>query len=317
MFASLRESSIAALTALLLAPGVHAALPVPERVTFPSLDIDAAGKPVEISALFFRPPQVAPGVAVPLVVAAHGCGGMFSANAKRRNELSERFATWTAQLLDDGYAVLWPDSFNSRGRRSVCLGKRGEPTIAPVTRRLDVLGAQAFAAVQPAIDRGRIALVGWSHGGSTTLAAVNGKDPRIAVFRSVPGAPPPFRAAVAFYPGCVVSLRRGANWQPDMPTEIHVGELDDWTPAAACVQLGDAARARGAPMTVTVYPGAHHGFDSPSGNVRLWKDVTTGVRPGEGVHVGADPAARAAANVAVRDFLRARLAPSAARGAVQ
>ncbi len=195
-----------------------------------------------ISALFFRPPRAAPGAAVPLVVAAHGCGGMFSANEKRRNELSERFATWTAQLLDDGYAVLWPDSFNSRGRRSVCLIKRGEPTIAPVTRRLDVLGAQAFAAALGGIDRERIALVGWSHGGSATLAAVNGKDPRIAAFRSAPGAPPPFRAAVAFYPGCVVSLRQGANWQPDMPTEIHVGELDDWTPAAACVQLGDAAR---------------------------------------------------------------------------
>ena len=285
----------------------HAALPLPEHVTFPSLDRDATGNAVAISALYFRPPQATPGASVPLIVAAHGCGGMFSASASRRNELSERFASWTEQLLSDGYAVLWPDSFNSRGRRSVCLVKRGEPSISPVTRRLDVLGALAFAAAQPGVDRERIALVGWSHGGSTTLAAINGRDPEVAAFLSAPGAPPNFRAAVAFYPGCVVSLRKGANWLPAMPIEIHVGELDDWTPPAACVQLGDAARSRGANMTVTVYPGAYHGFDAPSGRVVVWKEVTTGAHPDQGVHVGPDPAARAAANDAVRGFLRGGL----------
>src|SRR6185369_15209906 len=99
------------------------------------------------------------------------------------------------------YAVLWPDSFNPRGRRSVCLVKRGEPTIAPMTRRLDMLGALAFAASQPGVDRANIALLGWSHGGSTTLAAINGKDAQIEQFFTAADAPPRWRAAVAFYPG--------------------------------------------------------------------------------------------------------------------
>jgi dienelactone hydrolase len=290
----------------------NAALPPPEHTSFPSLDRDAAGAPIAISALYFRPPQIASGANVPLIVAAHGCSGMFSARADRRDELSERFAAWTGQLLADGYAVLWPDSFNSRGRRSVCLVKRGEPSIAPVTRRLDILGALAYAAALPGIDRARIALVGWSHGGSTTLAAINERDPRIVEYYAAPGAPSPFRVAVAFYPGCVVSLRQGDKWQPGMPTAIHVGELDDWTPPAACVQLGDAARARGAAMTVTVYPGAYHGFDAPSGKVTVWKEVTTGAHPDKGVTLGPNPAARAAANEAVRALLRERLlAPGA------
>ena len=37
----------------------NAALPTPEHVTFPSLDRDAAGAPVTISALYFRPREAA------------------------------------------------------------------------------------------------------------------------------------------------------------------------------------------------------------------------------------------------------------------
>ena len=309
----LASGAALACAALALAAGAHAALPAPERVSFPSLDRDAAGDPVAIPALYFRPPQTAPGAAVPLVVAAHGCGGLFSANAQRRDQLTARFAAWTEQLLADGYAVLWPDSFNARGRRSVCLVGRGEPTISPATRRLDLAGALAYAAAAPGVDRSRIALVGWSHGGSAALAAANGRDAQLAAFLAAPGAPPPFRAAVAFYPGCGVAQRQGANWLPAIPLALHVAELDDWTPPAACVQLGGSARARGAAMTVTVHAGAYHGFDAPGGKVTLWPEVTTGAHPDRGVHVGPDPAARAAATDAVRAFLREQLAAPAPR----
>ncbi|MFO1312542.1 MAG: dienelactone hydrolase family protein [Burkholderiales bacterium] len=291
---------IAASIAALAATGA-AALPPPERVTFPSLDQDT---PIE--ALLFRPPDASPGKPVPLVIAAHGCGGMYSDRPDRRDQLSERSIAWTGMFLADGYAVLWPDSFNSRGRRSVCLVKRGEPSITPVTRRLDILGALAFAQAQPGIDRKRIALVGWSHGGSTTLAAVNGRDARIARFLAAAPAPSPFVAAVAFYPGCVVSLRKGGDWMPSVPLRIDTGELDDWTPSTKCVELGEDARKRGADMKVTVYPGAYHGFDAPRGKVTVWKEVTTGANPDMGVTLGPDPAAREAATRDVRAFLRER-----------
>jgi dienelactone hydrolase len=284
-----------------------AALPAPEHVSFASLDRDANGGQVTITALYFRPTSVATGQPAPLVIAAHGCGGMWSARADRRDQLSERGIAWTEELLADGYAVLWPDSFNPRGRRSVCTIKRGDPTIAPMTRRLDMLGALEFAAAQPGVDRNRIALVGWSHGGSTTLATVNGKDARVAEFFAAPGAPLPLRAAVAFYPGCVVSVRQGANWLPSIPLQIHAAALDDWTPSAACVQLGEAANARGAAMKVVVYPDAHHGFDAPSGKVTVLKNVTTGANPDKGVTVGPNPEARTAADTAVRAFLREQL----------
>ncbi len=279
-----------------------AALPPAERVTFPSLDKDT---PIE--ALYFRPADAPAGKPIPLVIAAHGCGGMYSDRPDRRDQLSQRSIAWTETFLADGYAVLWPDSFNSRGRRSVCLVKRGEPSITPVTRRLDILGALAFAQGQPGIDRKRIALVGWSHGGSTTLASVNGKDPRIAQFFAAATPPAPFVGAVAFYPGCVVSLRKGAEWMPSVPLRIDTGELDDWTPSSKCVELGDDARKRGAEIKVTVYPGAYHGFDAPRGKITVWKEVTNGANPDKGVTLGPDPAAREAATREVRAFLKDRL----------
>ena len=41
------------------------------------------------------------------------------------------------------------------------------------------------------------------------------------------------------------------------------------------------------PHRLEGYAGAFHGFDSPL-PVRVRKDVSNGVRPGQGVHVGGD-----------------------------
>jgi dienelactone hydrolase len=60
---------------------------------------------------------------------------------------------------------------------------------------------------------------------------------------------------------------------------------------------------------VATYAGASHAFDAPGDKVVLRTDVPNGVHPGEGVHAGADPAARTLANERVRAFLRERMEP--------
>jgi len=293
--------------ALAVPLSVTAALPAPESVTFPSLDIDANGKPITVPALLFRP-AAAQG-RVPLIIALHGCGGMYSAAPGRESELALRSIEWTERLLADGYAVLWPDSFTPRGAREICTMKESRRPIRVSNRRLDELGALVFAASQPGIDRDRIALVGWSNGGSTTLATINRNDPKVLSLLARPDAPPFFRTAVAFYPGCQPVLAAGAGWHITMPTAIHIGASDDWTPAGPCEDLGVAASLRDEPLTVTVYPDSHHGFDGPGSKLTVLKNIPGGIHPGQGVTVGPNPATRAEVIPAVRSFLREQLAP--------
>ena len=135
-------------------------------------------------------------------------------------------------------------------------------------------------------------LLGWSHGGSTVLAATNLRQPEV---RSAPVKP---ALAAAFYPGCAAELRRG--YRAAAPLLLQVGEEDDWTPPEPCQQL--ATQASGAPVTFHSYPGAVHGFDGTA-PVTLRRDVPNGVRPGQGVRVGGQPAARELSRERLRSFL--------------
>jgi dienelactone hydrolase len=298
-----RLRGIAASAALVLATGVMA-MPATERVRFDSLDRDD-GKPVAIDALLLRPPSRGANAGTPVVIALHGCNGMYSSSPGRESQLDARGTAYAEKLVGEGYAVLFVDSFGSRGVRQVCTIRTNERTIAPPRRRLDVLGALQWLGTQRWVARDAIALVGWSHGGSTTLATISAENRDVAAFRKRADAPF-VRAAFAFYPGCNAALR-DERWRPAVTTRIVIGAADDWTPAPACEALGARGREQRWPLEVTVYPGAHHGFDAPRGKVVHRTDVPNGARPGEGVHVGPDPAAREDAQRRLLAFLRASL----------
>lgn len=290
------------------APALAASARVPQAVTFASFDRDAAGRNVALKGFLLLPRTPPPPAGYPAVIALHGCGGLHSARKGHEQELSERLALRAEVFLADGFAVLFPDSFGARDVREVCTIRVGARTVTSMRRRLDALGALAYLAQRKDIAARRIAVVGWSHGASAALYAINVRDSEVAALAASPGVPM-FRAAVAFYPGCNGALKAGERFQPGVPTRIHVGELDDWTPAAPCVELGREMAARGADFDVTVYPGSYHAFDAPTGKVMRRLDVPNGVHPGQGVTVGPNPGARATANVRVRAFLRDRLAP--------
>ena len=284
-----------------------------ERVSFDSLDIDPeTGQPVVISALYFRPAANAVDASgkTPAVVALHGCGGMYSTAPSRRDRLTERHQAMADLLVGEGYAVLFPDSFNPRGRREICSLKRGDPTITQDNRRLDVLAALEFLRIRPEIDGSRVALFGWSHGGSAVLATMNRRHPAVAQFLAAEAPAAMFyRTAIAFYPGCYESVVTRFGYAPASPVSIFIGESDDWTPASRCVALGVRMAAFNEPLQVRTYPDTYHGFDTPNMSKPLHLDVTTGVHPGQGVTLAPNPAAREDALMRVKAQLREALAP--------
>lgn len=298
-----------AIGAIALTLAAHADARMFARVTLPSLDRDDAGAPLTLDAILLLPDGPMPAGGFPAIVALHGCSGMYSSLKGREDRLSERLMARADMLLGEGYALVFPDSFSARGFREICTIRLGEHSISVAKRKLDALGALAFLAARHDIAHDRVALVGWSHGGSATLATINARDSDVVAFRDRPGAPSFFRAAVAFYPGCRAPLAAGPRWEPAVPARILIGELDDWTPAKPCVDLGAAmtAAARSEPLKVTVFPGAHHGFDAPGSTVAHRTDVPNGVNPGHGVHVGANPEMREKANAKLRSFLDEQL----------
>ena len=268
-----------------------------DRVTFPSLDADlAGGRATTISAYLYRPPGAGP---FPAVVGLHGCGGLLE-RGRMRGFVHESAADWARRLSAVGYVVLLPDSFNPRGVKEICSVKDRESVSR--ARPRDAYGALAWLQAQSFVVPDRIAVLGWSHGGGTVMRSVEAKS------EARPAALPHggFRAAVAFYPACPnLKTKAGRAWRTEVPLLVLIGEADDWTSPAACPGFAEAAAKRGEDVTLQLYPGAYHAFDSPNPGVRVHTGLATA--PGGTAHVGQNPAARADAIVRVPAFLRQHL----------
>ncbi len=265
------------------------AAPAQERVDVPSLE-RRGGAAVMLSADWFTAQG---GGARPAIVMLHGCGGAYDA----RGRLSARMREYAAMFKAEGWHALVLDSLTPRGERELCTQKIGTRRVTQAERRLDALGALQWLAARGDVDAKRLALVGWSNGGSTVLAATNRRQRDVAAAGVSP------RAAVAFYPGCDAELARGH--EATAPLLLLVGQSDDWTPAAPCVTLAERG---GAAVRGVVYPGAFHGFDGAA-PLRVRRDVSGGVNPGQGVTVGGNAAAREASQREMLAHLRAQFAP--------
>lgn len=303
-----RAQGALALSLALFASGLTAfAAARVERVSFASLDLDRDGQQQKIDAVLYRPAE--PSRRLPAVVALHGCAGLYRALRNRRDELALRHARMGEMLAAEGFAVLFPDSFRSRGFDELCSQPIAGRTVTVAHRRLDVLGALAFLQARDDIFADRIGLLGWSHGGSTLLEVMNAAAESVRRFREMPGAPPFFRRAVAFYPGCVAARRARPPFAPAAELLLLVGAKDDWTAPGPCVALVDALRARGEAASVVVYPDSFHGFDGPGAPKPVHLDHPNGVRPGQGVTVAVNPVAREDAHRRVKAFLHALAGP--------
>lgn len=259
-------------------------------LTFPSGNGDT------LQAMYAPPPNGGP---APAVIIMHGCGGLFTKSGK----IKSRERAWLALFQAEGWAVLLPDSFGSRGARGSQCKVKNRVANEDDLRPLDALGALSFLSTRPEIDPARIVIAGWSNGAMTTLYAIRDGSPAAPA----PGAD--FVAALMFYPGCSVIHKAFPAYRSRIPALIQHGAADDWTRAAPCSDLVDAANRRGgALMEMDSYEGAYHGFDHPTSRVHEVETRSsvseTGLRT---VHVGGAPNVRDKAIARSIGWLRGQL----------
>jgi dienelactone hydrolase len=215
-----------------------------EKHSIPSLD----GKQ-PLDGYWFA--ALAPGPR-PAVISLHGCGGLLDA----KGGLSRNRYRVAEYLNVEGMHMLALDSFTTRGIKSICETATRLRTFDHEERRADVYAAIRWLSQRPDVDRGRIAVVGYSNGGTTVLSVVDRTDELV---RAQPLHP---RAAVAFYPGCI-RFNEMWNYEIVAPLLLMIGALDDWTAPVHCQRLqGKVRRAqKDALFEYLEFPGAHHGFD--------------------------------------------------------
>lgn len=182
----------------------------------------------------------------PAVVLLHGCAGLNQAHSHMAD-----------QLVKQGYVSLIVDSFGSRGFFNICENPR---KLDPLNRAMDAYGALIHLQELPFVDSARIALIGWSHGGSSALSAVDRSNDYFFPDESNSR----FKAAVTYYPGCNVAFR--PNFFADVL--LLIGDRDDWSLPNYCEMMIKYLPPESRPVDFVLYPGATHAFDNnlPSRN---------------------------------------------------
>jgi len=201
-------------------------------------DLDSQ-KEQEVFGILTLPDQIELNQKVPLIIGVAGS-----------KDWADHHLEYIDMYQKMGIATFELHSFQSREISST-VGSQVEVTTAMMI--LDSYRAFETLSKLSEIDKDKVAITGWSLGGGVTLfsAWLPLKD---AINKELK-----FAAHLSYYPPCIV--------EPDIlnftdsPIHLLVGDLDDWVPADACIDLSSKMRANGVDIDITVYENSHHSFD--------------------------------------------------------
>ena len=253
--------------------------------------------PGTLKAVLFIPASAGP---VPAVVVAHGSGGLWSSTDTTNTKMASQFKGWVDSFRVHKIAALFVDSYTARGVRTFHNMAPPENLFlaAEFVRPRDEYAGLEYLRTQTRIIANKIALLGFSHGGTTVLSTMVDAQ---AVAKTTPwsvindnitytdGVLPPaerpvsggFVAAVAYYPGAAMFSYYGkpgtpsnGKYIPYAPIMIHAAATDPLYTATYTnydnntqISAYDALILKSnksilsAPMTKLAYTGAAHSFD--------------------------------------------------------
>ena len=201
-----------------------------------------SGEPVTLAGELRLPPGAGTG-RFPAVVLLHGSSGA-----------SAREDAWARTLNDMSVATFLVDSFSGRG---IVNTVDDQGRLGRLAMIIDAYRALELLARHPRIDPARIAVMGFSRGGQAALYSSLRRFERMHM--TTPGLE--FAAHVVFYSPC--NTRYIADDDVvDRPIRIFQGDADDFVAVAPCQAYIERLRRARADVELTVYPGAHHIFDS-------------------------------------------------------
>jgi dienelactone hydrolase len=254
---------LAAITAAITG-NAYAAPPsgaLPDRVTFASAD----GHTTLVGYVF--KPEAPHSPRTPAVVMMHGRAGAYSSSAKGRYDattLSKRHRQWGHIWAQQGYLAILVDGFGPRGYPHgfprFSYDTRPDELNEVTVRPLDAYGALAYLRTRDDVVGDRVALQGWSNGGSAALATLSRTAPGI----NSPTPASGFRAGLVFYPACGLKGQFDDGILPYAPVRVFQGSADEEVSPQRCAELVARSRAIGGDVQFRLYPDATHDFDDPA-----------------------------------------------------
>jgi len=219
---------------------------VPQQVTF----VNDQG--FTLMAWLFKPSGQGP---FPAVVMLHGCSGVYSYGNPAKG-IAVLYREWGDRLVKAGYVALLVDSFTPRKAPNQC--GNGSVGVSEVNDRPhDAYAGLRYLRSISYVSANRIGLMGWSHGGSATMATMD--ETYFDAFSS-------FKAAVEFYPGCGMWGAFGgvnnSTWKPYAPLLLLIASADKVVKPSYCRTRVSTAQSLGAAnLSLTAFTGAQHSFD--------------------------------------------------------
>jgi dienelactone hydrolase len=177
---------------------------------------------------------------MPAVIIQHGSGHPKIAWYKKLAKI----------LNKNGIVALVPDSMTNRG---ITETSTDQSKLSKGTRLYDTFSAFRFLHDIECVEPSRIGITGYSFGG------IIARDSVEKVLADKLGNGLVYKASLPVYPSCQANFKNTAPTS----TKVHLllAELDDYTPASYCIEDAKIKKSKGWNLDVTVFEGAHHGFN--------------------------------------------------------